>query len=105
MFHKHANITCHGLQLHVLDPAAVRSVRTTWALLGKMWAASGGKMRWRTERYEFVDDRPAIDLLAGGPWLRQAVEAGVSAAELLRSKEAERQAFLARRRSFLLYEG
>jgi uncharacterized protein YbbC (DUF1343 family) len=78
MFHKHAHATCHGLQLHVLDPALVRSVRTTWALLGGLWAASHGNLRWRT---------------------------GVGAAELVRGKEAERRAFLARRRSFLLYEG
>jgi hypothetical protein len=60
-------------------------------------------MRWRTERYEFVDDRPAIDLLAGGPWLRQAIEAQTPIAELVAAHEDARQAYLARRRPFLRY--
>lgn len=103
MFQKHANDGCAGLQLHVQDPAAVRSVRTSWALLRELHRQDPGAFEWRTERYEFVDDRPAIDLLAGGPWLRQAVEAGVSTEQMLASQEAERLAFIERRRRFLLY--
>ncbi len=103
MFHKHAGRNCGGVQLHVKDATQVRSLRTTWALLGALWNAGTGQMRWRTERYEFVDDRPAIDLLAGGPWLRLAIEAGVSVDDMLRAQEPDRQAFLLRRRQFLRY--
>ncbi len=60
-------------------------------------------MRWRTEPYEFVADRPAIDLLAGGPWLRAAIEAQASLADIAASQEPARAAFVARRREFLLY--
>ncbi|MCA9638094.1 MAG: DUF1343 domain-containing protein, partial [Myxococcales bacterium] len=74
-FHKFAGQRCGGVQLHVVDPPAIRSLRTSWALLRACWRLGGGAMRWRTERYEFVDDRPALDLLAGGSWLRAAVEA------------------------------
>ena len=102
-FHKFVGERCGGVQLHVEDPAALRPLRTGWALLRACWRLSGGAMRWRTERYEFVDDRPAIDLLAGGPWLRAAIEAQVSAAEMAASQEAGRGRFLARRRAFLRY--
>lgn len=103
MFHKFAGQRCGGVQLHVRDPHAVRSVQTTWALLTAMWRLGHGAMRWRTEPYEFVADRPAIDLLAGGPWLRAAVEAQASLAELLAAQEPARQAFIERRRGFLVY--
>jgi uncharacterized protein YbbC (DUF1343 family) len=104
MFQKCAGERCGGVQLHVADPPGVRSLATTWAILRECWRLGAGEMRWRTERYEFVDDRPAIDLLAGGPWLRQAVEAGVSTEQMLASQEDERRAFVTRRRPFLLYD-
>ncbi len=103
MFHKFAGQRCGGVQLHVRDPAAVRSLQTSWALLTAMWRLGQGAMRWRSEPYEFVADRPAIDLLAGGPWLRAAVEAQAPLAELLAAEEPGRRAFIARRREFLRY--
>lgn len=102
-FHKFAGLRCGGVQIHVRDPQAARSLRTSWALLRACWRLGGGAMRWRTERYEFVDDRPAIDLLAGGAWLRAAIEAGTSTAEMVASQAAGRERFLARRRPFLAY--
>lgn len=103
MFHKFAGQRCGGVQLHVREPASVRSLQTSWALLTAMWRLGQGAMRWRSEPYEFVADRPAIDLLAGGPWLRAAVEAQAPLAELLAAQEPARRAFIARRRSFLRY--
>jgi uncharacterized protein YbbC (DUF1343 family) len=103
MFQKHAGVRCGGVQLHVDAPEQVRSLRSTWALLAALWTQSEGRMAWRTEPYEFVADRLAIDLLAGGTWLREAVEAGVPARELVARVEPARQAYLARRRPFLRY--
>jgi uncharacterized protein YbbC (DUF1343 family) len=103
MFQKFAGQRCGGVQLHVRDPHAVRSLQTTWAILAATWRLGQGAMRWRTEAYEFVADRPAIDLLAGGSWLRAAVEAGAPLGELLRAQEPARRAFLERRREFLIY--
>jgi len=103
MFQKHAGIRCGGLQLHIHDRAAVRSLRSSWALLTGTWRASRGAMQWRHEPYEFVADRPAIDLLAGGAWLRAAVEAGTRAKDLLAMHEPARTAFRDRRQAFLLY--
>jgi uncharacterized protein YbbC (DUF1343 family) len=103
MFQKHAGASCGGVQMHVQDAERVRSVRTTWALLAAMRRLDPG-FAWRTERYEFVDDIPAIDLLAGGPWLREGIDAGVAMDELARSQVDARDQFVARRRPFLRYE-
>jgi len=75
-FHKFAGETCGGVQLHVTDRAAFRPVRTGCEVLAALRAAGGERFRWREEPYEFVSDRRAIDLLAGGPALREAVDAG-----------------------------
>jgi len=103
MFQKFAGRRCGGVQLHVRDARAVRSLRTSWALLRAAWRLGDGAMKWRTEEYEFVADRPALDLLAGGAWLRAAIEGQVTIAEMLAREEEGRRAFLARRRGFLLY--
>ncbi|MBK8263962.1 MAG: DUF1343 domain-containing protein [Nannocystis sp.] len=102
-FHKFAGARCGGVQIHVEAPRAIRPLTLGWALLAACWRQSEGAMRWRTERYEFVDDRPAIDLLAGGAWLRAAIEGGASVEEIAGSQEAGRGRFLARRRGFLRY--
>ncbi|TPV92271.1 MAG: DUF1343 domain-containing protein [Myxococcales bacterium FL481] len=105
MFQKHAGERCGGAQIHIRDRAAVRSVRTTYALLCAAWRLGGNNAQWRTEAYEFVSDIPAIDLLAGGPWLREGIESGASALELVSSQAHARDNFVARRRAFLIYDG
>lgn len=100
---KHKGVRCHGVQLHLTDPRALQPVRLGVALLVHARAQDPGAFRWRTERYEFVDHLPAIDLLAGSAGLRAGIEAGKGVAELCAAWEPERQAFLARRERFLIY--
>ena len=104
MFQKHAGTRCGGLQLHVREAGAVRSLRSSIALLRALWALGYTQgFGWRTKAYEFVDDIPAIDLLAGGTWMREGVEAGESTEAMVRSMDEDRAAFLKRRRAFLRY--
>jgi uncharacterized protein YbbC (DUF1343 family) len=102
-FHKFAGQTCGGVQLHVRDRLSFRPVRTGLAVLAAFRDLSGDRFAWRREWYEFVADRPAIDLLFGSDRERTALEAGRSAREIAREWEAEEAAFRARRRAFLLY--
>jgi uncharacterized protein YbbC (DUF1343 family) len=102
-FHKFVGQTCGGVQLHVLDRHVFRPVRTSVALLAALREQSGGRFAWRTEPYEFVADRPAIDLLFGSDRERLCLEAGATATELARAWEPEEEAFRRRRREFLLY--
>jgi uncharacterized protein YbbC (DUF1343 family) len=102
-FHKFAGQTCGGVQLHVTDRHTFRPVRTSLALLAALRELSGHHFAWRTEPYEFVADRPAIDLLFGNDRERLGLEAGIPARELARAWDAEEEAFRQRRREFLLY--
>jgi hypothetical protein len=60
--------------------------------------------RWRRDAYEFVTDRPAIDLLTGGPEFRLAVDGGASIEETLRAEEQGAAEFDEQRRASWLYE-
>jgi len=103
MFQKFAGQTCGGVQVHVTDRRSFQPVRTSLALLATFRELSGGRFAWRTEPYEFVDDKPAIDLLLGSDRERIGLEAGAPASELARAWEAEEDAFRQRRREYLLY--
>ncbi len=102
-FHKFAGRDCGGVQLHVTDREAFRPVRTGLAVLAALRELSGERFAWRAEPYEFVADRPAIDLLFGSDRERLALEAGRPAAEIARAWEAEEEDFHRRRADALLY--
>ncbi len=75
-FHKHAKTTCGGVQIHVTDPRSFRPYATYLALCAYAHHLHPDDFRFRTERYEFVDDIPAFDLLAGSPSARARILAG-----------------------------
>jgi hypothetical protein len=60
--------------------------------------------RWRTEAYEFVSDRPAIDLLTGGPEFRAAVDGGEPLDGVLARESRGAAEFDGQRRAVWLYE-
>jgi uncharacterized protein YbbC (DUF1343 family) len=102
-FHKFAGQGCGGVQLHVTDREAFRPVRTGLAVLAALRELSGAAFAWRAEPYEFVADRPAIDLLFGSGRERAALETGASPREVAHAWEAEEDDFRRRRGAYLLY--
>jgi uncharacterized protein YbbC (DUF1343 family) len=81
-FQKHAGVLCGGIQLHVTDRAQFRPYLTGVAVLRAVHLLWPEQFQWRTRAYEFVADRPAIDLLSGSEALRLAIERGASLSEL-----------------------
>jgi uncharacterized protein YbbC (DUF1343 family) len=79
-FHKHAGVLCGGVQVHVTDAARFQPVATYAAIIAAAHALTPEHFRFRTERYEYVEDVPAFDLLTGGATTRQLIEAGESPA-------------------------
>jgi uncharacterized protein YbbC (DUF1343 family) len=75
-FHKHAKKSCGGVQIHVTDTRTFRPVATYVALIALAHHASPSEFRFRTEKYEFVDDIPAFDLLVGSAEARERILAG-----------------------------
>lgn len=103
MFQKHAGETCHGVQLHVTDRDAFRSMSVGYAVVSALCREWPEAFDWRREPYEFVDDELAIDLLVGDRELRKAIEAGEDPEELFRAARSGRGDFEERRRHCLLY--
>jgi uncharacterized protein YbbC (DUF1343 family) len=103
-FQKHAGRPCQGVQVHVTDPWVFRPYEAYLRMLAAVLRGLDRGPRWRTEEYEFVTDRPAIDLLTGGPEFREAVDAGESLDDLLAREARGAAEFDGERRAAWLYE-
>jgi len=94
-FQKHAGVACGGVQIHVTDARAFRPVATYLALVALAHRQAPERFRFRTERYEFVDDIPAFDLLTGDAEARERIARGddplevATAVATLRDGEAD----------------
>ncbi len=102
-FQKHAKQVCGGVELVVTDPDSFRSYRAGVELLDKVHRLDPDAFEWREKPYEFVSDRPAIDLLTGGPECREAIESGDGLSDWIASWAADEREFREERREILLY--
>ncbi|HKO89849.1 MAG TPA: DUF1343 domain-containing protein [Polyangiaceae bacterium] len=82
-FEKHAGQLCHGVVIHVTDPASFRPVTTYLTLLALARQQAPEAFAFRTHTYEFENSIPAFDLLTGSDAARQALLAGASAEALV----------------------
>jgi uncharacterized protein YbbC (DUF1343 family) len=102
-FQKHARTSCGGCQVHVLDRRAFRPVLTGAALIEQIRAADPQAFAWRRPPYEYEHDKEPIDILAGSPAFRLALEAGARAEDFVPVWEREGTPFAEVRREYLLY--
>lgn len=104
MFQKHAGRLCGGAEVHVVDRDLLEPVLLGLTVLQVARELAPADFRWREERYEYVSDRLAIDLLAGTDRWRRALEAGVPPAAILDESAGDLRGFAASRREVLLYD-
>ncbi len=102
-FQKHAGEVCVGVEIHVTDPRSFPAYRCGVELLAAIHDRFSEVFGWRREPYEFVADRPAIDLLTGGPEFRRALESGDGPAAWIESWSADEESFRREREDVLLY--
>ena len=108
-FHKHAGRLCHGVHMHVEDPAhydhaAFRPWRVQALAFKAIRRLQPDYPLWREFPYEYEHDRLAIDLINGSPLLREWVnDPTASPAELDAIAGADEAAWRDTRRPFLLY--
>ena len=108
-FHKHAGLLCGGLQIHVDDAAHAPALFRPWRLVAAALKAfrrlRPDEPLWRDFAYEYEFERLAIDVICGGPRLRQWVDdRTATAADLDAMVEPEEEAWRGERRPWLLYD-
>ncbi|MEM1205266.1 MAG: DUF1343 domain-containing protein [Acidobacteriota bacterium] len=105
-FQKHAGAACGGVEWVVTDPRTFSAYRCGLEMLRLCFEQFPEVFGWRPEPYEFVTDRPAIDLLTGSDAYRLALEAGDAEAleAWLRTFRDDDAVFRHERRGALLYD-
>ena len=108
-FHKHAHQLCAGVQIHVEDPSHYdHQAFQPWRLQALAFRAVRMQQPdyplWRDFPYEYEHDRLAIDLINGGPGLREWVDDLSAPPEALEALAArDEAAWIEARRPYLLY--
>jgi uncharacterized protein YbbC (DUF1343 family) len=102
-FHKFGGRSIGGLALHVTDRARFQPLRFGLHLLSTARQLFGDALEWRTEVYEFVADRLAIDLLFGSPEARETIDQGGDVDALWQTWQQHADAFALHRAPAVLY--
>lgn len=107
-FHKHVGQLCQGLHIHVDTSAYQHDAFKPFRLLALFFKAlktvSPDYALWRDFPYEYETERLAIDLLSGGPFLREWVDDPTATpADLEAVLAPDEQAWTHERQPFLLY--
>ncbi|MCK9515292.1 MAG: DUF1343 domain-containing protein [Ottowia sp.] len=108
-FHKHAGQLCAGVQVHTEDPLhynhhAFRPWRLQALALKALRRQAPHYPLWRDFSYEYEHDRLAIDVINGGPLLREWVDdPAADPSDLDRLAASDEAAWRATRQPFLLY--
>lgn len=108
-FHKHVGQLCAGVQIHVEDPSHYdHAAFKPWRLQALAFKALRTQQPdyplWRDFAYEYEHDRLAIDLINGGPALREWVDnPATTAADLEAVATPDEAAWLQLREPYLLY--
>lgn len=100
-FQKHAGKRCGGVQFTITDRKTFKPYSTGLALVCAL--STHPQFQWRTEKYEFVEHIPAIDLLTGNADLRSHLSRGATWPELQGLANSPSQKFCTARTQFLLY--
>ena len=106
-FHKHAGKLCAGIQIHVEAPHYAHESFRPWRLVALAFKAIRGLRPdyelWRDFPYEY-ETRLAIDVINGGPQLREWVDdRAAQPADLDAAARADEDAWRAERAALLLY--
>ena len=107
-FHKHAGQLCNGVQIHTEGPAYDHDAFRPWRLQALAFKAirrlAPDYPLWRDFDYEYEHGKFAIDVINGGPALREWVDdPAATPADLDALATPDEQAWLEARREFELY--
>ncbi len=107
-FHKHVGKLCHGVQIHLEDAAYDHEAFKPWRLQALAFKAIRRLYPdydlWRDFPYEYELEKRAIDVINGGPALREWVDDPTAApADLDALTVPDEAAWMEERRPYLLY--
>jgi uncharacterized protein YbbC (DUF1343 family) len=107
-FHKHAGKLCNGVQIHTEDPSYDHAAFKPWRIQALAFKAIRqlypDYLLWRDFAYEYEREKLAIDVINGGPLLREWVDdPKATPADLDALTLPDEESWLSDRAEFLRY--
>jgi uncharacterized protein YbbC (DUF1343 family) len=107
-FHKHVGQLCNGVQIHTEGPAYDHQAFKPWRLQALAFKAirhlKPDYPLWRDFAYEYENGKLAIEIITGGPLLREWVDdANAAPGDLDAAARVDEEAWLTERQQFLRY--
>lgn len=102
-FQKHAETTCGGVQIHVIDRRSFLPVITGVAIVKAIYELYPEDFRWKDPPYEYVFDKNPFDIVAGSALLRRQIEQHASLEHIRESWLAPLDEFQRQRETYLIY--
>lgn len=100
-FHKHQGSLCQGaIQMAPPNFAPLRHGAVLLWTLRKLY---GDQWKWKSPPYEYEYDKWPIDILAGGPELRETIDNQSSLKKLFQRWKEDEKRFRKMRKEFLIY--
>jgi uncharacterized protein YbbC (DUF1343 family) len=102
-FHKFSGSLCRGAIQFVEKPKAFWPLRHMTVLLWVFRRLYGSQWSWKEPPYEYEYEKLPIDILAGGPGLREVVDGGTDLRDLFNAWSVDEERFKKLRRPHLIY--
>ena len=94
MFSKHSELSCAGIQIHVLDHTVFEPVSAALRFIQEAIQLHPNELEFRANSF---------DRLIGNSWVREALEEGSDVESIEARWQGELEVFKARREAYLLY--
>lgn len=102
-FQKFQGKLCHGLEIHPIEPRLFKPYRTSLILLEIVLKMYPEQFAWKQPPYEYEYERLPIDLILGDQAIREGLERGLTADEVLETRADGLRDFQVKRTDVLLY--
>lgn len=103
-FDKYTGKDCGGVQIHVTDPASFRPVFCAVAVIRAAAELYPESFAWLDPPYEYETEKLPIDIIYGGPGLREGIGGGMTAEDIASSWKRPLDRFLESRTGLFLYD-
>jgi uncharacterized protein YbbC (DUF1343 family) len=102
-FQKHANQSCGGVFLHVIDRERFEPVITGLAMVKTAFDLYRNEFKWKSTPYEYVFDRNPFDVIAGTTKIREMFEKGLEVSDIKLFWQTDVNEFNQIREKYFLY--
>ena len=103
-FDKFAGEDCGGVQIHIIDRAAFRPVLCAVAIIRAISDLCPEEFSWLDPPYEYETEKPPVDIIYGGPGLKEGIDSGIAYDEIIAEWQVPLARFLESRAGWLLYD-